>query len=144
MLTLGQIIKSIDHERIQRSIAVKVTSLKLGWSKKTGLRMAICKTKTPENVGGKTSLKEYLTTITWVDEKKEYVKVQCSCSDFWARWEYVLHKKGAADIKMSDGTAPNKTNPSQILGACKHVAAMTAFLQDKRKLNNQCKLITKG
>lgn len=143
MLTLTKIIRSIDPERIQRSILVKVTSLRYGWHKKTGNRMAICKTSTPAVRKGRRVLEQYVTTIEWIDEKKEYVKVHCNCADFWARWEYVLHKNGAADIVNSDGTAPDHTNPSQHLGCCKHVAAMVAVLQKKHKLDANSKLVRK-
>lgn len=144
MLTLSKIVNAIDYERIQRSVLVRVTSLRYGWHKKTGYRMAICKTSTPEVRKGNRVMAEYVTTIEWVDDKKEYVKVHCNCPDFWARWEYVLHRKGAADIINSDGSPPEKTNPRQQLGCCKHLAAMVAVLQKKHKLDANSNLVRKN
>jgi hypothetical protein len=50
-----------------------------------------------------------------------YVKVSCDCGFFWSHCEVALNKKGAADIKFSNGKPPVEKNPAMIPLVCKHL-----------------------
>jgi len=52
------------------------------------------------------------------------IKVACSCDDFKFRWAYVLSQKGALlNPKNFVLEPPKKTNPDQVMNACKHIHA---------------------
>ena len=52
------------------------------------------------------------------------VKVVCTCEDFKYRWAYVLYTKDALlNPKTFQLTPPEKTNPNEVMNACKHIHA---------------------
>ena len=49
------------------------------------------------------------------------VVVSCACRDFMFRWEWVLNKRGSADIIYGNGRPPDTSNPNYLPGVCKHL-----------------------
>ena len=70
---------------------------------------------------------------------KSKLKVKCSCSDFKFRWAYVLSTK---DALLSPGefqlTPPVKTNPDNVMNACKHIHAFI-----KNEMDDKLKTFSK-
>ncbi len=66
--------------------------------------------------------------ITRSDLKNMTCKVHCDCPDFIYRMEYANAQIGAADIVNSNGQWPEKTNPSEKPGICKHLMGLISFL----------------
>ena len=137
MLTLGTIIQNLHRfdpngTRIAGIPYVRATSLKVGYSKTIVdghggyIVRSICKTKTPRP--DHTGYDDYVTTIDFISPKG-YVKVSCSCPDFWSTFEYALNAKGAADIHYCNGERPDERNPRLVAGCCKHVAKMATVLK---------------
>lgn len=57
-------------------------------------------------------------------EPTSKVKVVCNCEDFKFRWAYVLHTQGALlNPRNFQLTPPEKTNPNEVMNACKHIHA---------------------
>ena len=48
------------------------------------------------------------------------LKISCDCEAFKFFFEVALHRRGAADIRFSNGEKPVVTNPQLTPGACKH------------------------
>jgi hypothetical protein len=69
--------------------------------------------------------KKHIVVVESLEPKKSLglskVKVSCGCEDFCFTWEVALHKKGAADIRHSNGDKPVEKNPAMRAGCCKHV-----------------------
>lgn len=57
------------------------------------------------------------------------IYANCTCPDFKYRWETVLHKKGMARIKTSNGAMPDVTNPTYKASYCKHILAAFDSMQ---------------
>lgn len=115
MLTIWQIMKNVDFGRQERAEYVKVIGLKTGKSKKTGLFKAISKAYSRKQ--GAERGYTYACAVTQLD-KKGNVRVSCSCPDFLFRYEFVLWRKGAADIYYCNGEAPQQPKKP---GCCKHL-----------------------
>lgn len=120
-LTMRQIIKLTPRLRRDNSAFVKISELKVSTDKtKTNI---VYKAKTQSSHDSKgyrkavPSIMSYVTTLQ-VLNKKGWVKVSCSCDDFWATWEVALHKYGAADIEYSNGEKPVERNPRMVPGTC--------------------------
>lgn len=121
-MTIEQILRNTPNERVLNSRKVVVKDFKEQRSKDGKLR-AMATTFTSG-----TSKDKYETSITSLKPATEllrtYVKVSCSCPDFWATWEVALHNRGAANIVYSNGEAPDIRNPGEIPGMCKHIVAL--------------------
>lgn len=146
-LTLKQVIWNLrkfpgGQLRFERAAFVRAVQLTVGRSKKTGKMRFVCRTNTPENRGGKVVLDKYVTTVELIDPKKQYVKVSCSCPDFWATWEVALAQKGAADVLYSNGEMPDMRNPSRVAGCCKHVVKLADLLVKKGLVDNEFRVIS--
>lgn len=127
-MTMMQILKNIAKyggERPYLANLVKVTAFKAGRvrSKPNVKIRFIAKTWSIEGTGKRRHLGKYVTYIEYLNDK--HVKVSCSCGDFWARWEYALWRKGAADITYSNGEPPDKSNPMYRPASCKHLIKLT-------------------
>lgn len=125
MMTLIQMLK-LTPTIVQKStkntriLEAKMSKGKIGGTKK--LSMKIKRTTSDGRKHG-----TYRVTVEGVDPKRTklsegYVKVSCACAAF-TYWgiEYVLHQKKAADIKHSDGSAPNIRNPALRIFLCPHL-----------------------
>jgi len=65
-------------------------------------------------------------------QKDSKLKVFCNCDDFKFRWAYVLDQKQALLYPskfLLD--SPKKTNPDQVMNACKHVHTFIKSELDK-------------
>jgi hypothetical protein len=60
------------------------------------------------------------------------VKIRCACPDFKFRFWYVLWRIGASFGRIPKKTQapPNKTNPDQQIGVCKHCIGVMQDLVD--------------
>lgn len=145
MLTLDQIIKSAARvgpspdgtDRFDRAAYVRVSSLKRGVSKKDGSLTFLAKTLTyfRDNRSGRLSHEQHVTSIdfpVYKGSQGSYVRLSCSCLDFCMRWEYNLHKKGAAEIRYCNGEAPKEYIP---IGLCMHCIALASRLANDGYLN---------
>lgn len=125
-LSLMQILKYVARaggERPHLATFVRVSGLKVGRprSKPDVERRVLAKTWSIEGSGKRRYLGKYVTTIDYLKSKTKpgvNVRVSCSCGDFWARWEYALWRKGAAEIVYSDGEPSDVTNPRYIPACC--------------------------
>lgn len=61
-----------------------------------------------------------------------HVKVACDCEYFLYICEYALNRKGAADIKYSNGKPPTTTNPTLIPTMCVHLVKFCKVVQQKK------------
>lgn len=52
--------------------------------------------------------------------KGALLKFSCTCDNWKYVWEFVAAQHGAADIIFGNGDPPNVTNPSRVVGCCKH------------------------
>lgn len=129
MLTMRQIWKATPWDRKARAQNVRVVKLKYGMHKVAKVPVAAATTYSLEVDGGKPTWFQYVTAIQFLP--KRYVKVTCSCPDFCFRWEYALHKQGAADIKFCNGEPPGVRNPGLIPGQCKHLVALYTELVNR-------------
>jgi len=110
----------------------------LKYNKKNGFISGIITRKTtdPKNLG-----RSYHVVLDWNDSKltmNSDIKVSCSCTDFSARWRWVLNKHKGYYIgknmftlnDLSLTQPPNVTNPDYNLGVCKHLEfALSAMLK---------------
>lgn len=60
--------------------------------------------------------------------------VDCSCPDYRYRWAYANTKQdasriGAGSLNQCNDAPPNKTNPGQVPGMCKHLIALGEYLK---------------
>lgn len=127
-MVLMDILRNVNRlggERPYLATLVKVTDYRVGKPRSApAVRLRIlAKTRSIEMKQGRPYLGKYVTHIDFLNKKD--VKVSCSCPDFWARWEYALHKRGAADIVYSNGEPPVVRNPRMYPGCCKHLIALT-------------------
>jgi hypothetical protein len=127
------ILKNVDFGRHERAEFVKIVGLKSGTSKKTGLFKAISKAYSKKK--GDPNSHTYACSVTQMDTKSNVV-VSCSCPDFMYSYEVVLHNKGAADIKFSNGEQP--VNPKKP-GCCKHLVMTFKTLFEKGYLTADLK-----
>ncbi len=130
-LTMEQILRRTTPDRIDKARStVRVSKLNLAISKATKLPLAAAQVYSLDrNADGSRKIHKYVTSILFRRTKK--VKVSCSCHDFMYRFEWVLWKKGAADIVYSNGETPDITNPGYLGGCCKHLVALWDFLDDR-------------
>lgn len=108
----------------------KITVLKSGCRKIA----AVAKRKTPDRAKHG---KHVVTVECKLPEQTKFsvgdVKVSCSCEAFtYFGIEYLLHKKKAADIKYSNGKAPNIRNPRGIIFLCPHLTKLAMLLIDRK------------
>lgn len=130
MLTLQQIFKSLyrippgpdGEDRFDRATRVAVSAFKRGINRKTGQVTFVAKTRTTSRVSGRLSYEIHVSSLVFLDDK--HVKLSCSCSDFWSRWEYNLAQHGAADIVYGNGDAPQHKIP---IGCCMHLVRLADF-----------------
>jgi hypothetical protein len=116
-MTVQQILRKTSSDRVQRAEEVKIIKVKSGKSKSTGNAKII-------GEGFSITQKGRTKYTTSLEVLKKGVMVSCSCDDFAYRFEYALHKKGAAELKYSNGDPPIDTNPSLIPGCCKHLVKL--------------------
>jgi len=129
MMTLYKILANVNLSSKERSEYVKVVSVKYGKSKATKFPKAVARTYTKRDEY--TSPSKYYCSITQINAKGA-VKVSCSCPWFLYRgYEYVLAKRGAADIIYGNGEAPTKPCPA---GCCKHLFMLAKELHKAGKL----------
>ena len=127
MLNLKQILNNLNKfpgglERVGRTDYVRVTGLQRGISRLSKNIRFIARTSTPEKMALGIVLQKYTSMIEFLDS--EHVKVSCTCPDFWATWEWALTRRGASDIRYSNGDPPDSRNPRYIAGCCKHLVKM--------------------
>ncbi len=136
-MTLKQLQLYTTRDRALLSREVQVTGIQKKMIKPAQRRKVIATTFSPFNpkTGARISKPpRYKTEIESLAEEnkpisKSYVRVSCSCGDWWSHWEYAVNKKGAAEIKYSNGEPPVVTNPSMIPGMCKHLYALARIIQ---------------
>lgn len=130
-LTLKQVLRSLyrfpgGYERIGRVPQVRVTNLKRGALASERALRFLARTKTPESSGGRIVMKPYVSSIDYITPK--YVRLSCTCPDFWATWEFSLAQHGAAKIIYGNGDPPDTRNPTQLPGCCKHLVAVANLM----------------
>lgn len=131
-MTLRQIAQFTPRDRLVLARDVRVVSMKVGFNKALGRKVAIATTYSQHdpNTGLPVAKPpKYRTEIVALDDAtkgfdRQYVQVSCSCPDFWSVWEYALAKKGAAVIRYSNGDSPDTRNPRYVPGTCKHCIAL--------------------
>lgn len=79
---------------------------------------------------------EDLSGAGFVDSKTP-VQVSCGCDRFKFKWEWALHRQGAAQIIHSNGAAAVVTNPRGIPCACKHIFLALLYLKLVCKRNGR-------
>lgn len=137
MLKLEQILRKTPKDRVKRARdGCRVVSAKVGKTKKGNkiLRAVLQDVNSPTTTrkGQPYKHKAYIKTIVpGTKLSKSNVKVSCDCDDFWSHWEVALHKKGAADIKHSNGKLPTETNPRLVPGVCKHLYKLGRYILNK-------------
>ncbi len=114
-VTFADVLRGTPPNRFANAEKVHISKLKLT-RKGDQLTKAVANSYTP---GSATS---YESEIQFLPNKK--IKLSCSCDDFVYRFEWVLYRKGSADLVYGNGEAPDKTNPARTLGCCKHIVAM--------------------
>lgn len=62
----------------------------------------------------------------------EAVVVSCSCERWKYMWEYALWRKGAAEIRHSNGEPPLITNKRMRKAACKHIFRLRKALNRRK------------
>ena len=116
MLTIWQVLRAVDFGRRERSEYVRITNLRHGKSKKTGLPKTVARAFSKKE--GYTSAHRYTCSVDCLD-KKSHVKLSCSCPDHvFSGHEYMLMTQGAADIVYGNGEPPQ--DPKRP-GCCKHL-----------------------
>lgn len=135
MLNLRQLAKRTSEDRKQRSLYVKITGMKAGYTK-GGLGYVAAKTQSTHVVNAKGRLvrnpepHQYITMITFIDNKL-HCHVSCSCSDLTYRWEWANANKGAGEIEYSNGDAPDTNNPGYKPSLCKHLFRLYEKIKPK-------------
>jgi len=114
-LTFKTILRGTPANRFDSANHVKISRVKI--SRKNGVPVSITSNSfTPGSSASYTSEIEILPNRA--------VKLSCSCDDFLFRFEYALYRRGAADIRHSNGEPPDITNPAHQPGCCKHLIAL--------------------
>lgn len=133
MLTMRQIWQVTPGDRKERAQDVRVTKIRYGLNKLTKLPTALSTTYSVEIQNGRPKQFKYVTLIEFLPKK--HVKLSCSCGDFTFRWEYALWKKGAADLRHSNGEPPIDRNPALRPACCKHCLALYRQLVDTKMID---------
>lgn len=142
MLTIVQIMRATPRKIDLNSADVRVINMQKG-KRRNGNPVVRANTYTTHNSDG--SLRHgsnkydtWVEGLSWYKSGKPrkisegYVKVSCSCDYFWAYGcEVELHKRGAADIKFSNGKDPIVRNPAQRPWCCKHLVALFERIQQR-------------
>lgn len=128
MMLIADILKNIEWGRKQRSEYVRIISYRFGFKRSDMLPKAVAKAYSKRE--GYTSAYRYICTVECLNAKS-HVKVSCSCPDFCFQYEYVLAKKGAADIIYCNGERPQHPNKP---GCCKHIFMLIKELRANKKL----------
>lgn len=137
MLNLEQLLKRTPKDRIDSAAGVKILSpvSRSIIKKNPVLKADVFSAVNPkgERVAKPTKYKLRVENLDGADSKfsEGNLKVSCTCSDFWATWEYALNKKGAADIKYCNGQPPDIKNPRRIPGVCKHLYRFLKSIKSK-------------
>lgn len=119
-----QVLRTVPADRFTNAEMVRVTKLKV--TRRAGVVVKI--TSESRSKGD-----VYVTEFEYMNpDDTDRRKMSCNCSDFVYRWEYALYRKGGADIRYSDGSPSNKTNPTLTLGVCKHLIALDQMIQERR------------
>ena len=121
-LTFKTILRGTPSNRFDSSNHVKVTKIKV--FRKNGKPVRI--TSKAMTLG---SINLYDSEVEILSNKA--VKLSCSCDDFLFRFEYALYRRGAADIRHSNGEPPDRTNPAHTPGCCKHLIALYEIIKRK-------------
>jgi len=135
MLKLSTIVTRTDPVRRSNAKFVRLVQFKAGYTPR-GTGYAACKSYSTHHydVHGRVRVNpdrtRYVTVVEFID-KKLHVNVSCSCPDFMYRYEYALHKRKAADLEYSNGQPPDMTNPTQVVGQCKHLVALYLKLRNQ-------------
>jgi hypothetical protein len=121
-LTFKTILRTTPANRFNSANHVKISKIKV--SRKGGVAVkAVARSFTPG------SSSSYDSEIQFLPGNS--VKLSCSCDDFLFRFEYALFRRGAADIRHSNGEPPEIRNPAFTPGCCKHLIALREVLVDK-------------
>lgn len=131
-INLATIIRNIDWGRQERAEYVRLVSVKYGRSRQTGQPKGVAKAFSRRE--GSDATNRYTCVVNCLDGASN-VSVSCSCPDFCFKWEYALHKHGAADIIYSTGQPAATTNPGNKPGVCKHVFYLISQLVKSNKLH---------
>ncbi len=131
MMTFPQIIRRTPRQRIDAAKYVKLINVKKGYNKKTGFGFIIAQAYSTHQWSPhhfrwvRNPLRfRYVTMVEFLDDKL-HCRVSCSCPDFtYSGAEFVLHKKGAAEIEYSNGEAPTVRNPNMHPLCCKHLVKL--------------------
>ena len=130
-MTLAQILTNIEWGRKQRTEFVRIISYKFGVKRSDGLPKAIAKAYSKKE--GYTSAYKYVCSVECLNEKSQ-VKVSCSCGDFtFSGLEFVLSRKGAADIIYGNGDPP-QIPPKP--GCCKHIFMLVKEMRLNKRLKS--------
>jgi hypothetical protein len=121
-VTFQSVLRGTPPNRFANAEKVKITKVRL--TKKGGqLTKVVADSYTPG------SSSKYESEIEFLPSKK--IKLSCSCDDFVYRFEWVLYRKGSADLVYGNGEPPDETNPARTLGCCKHIIALRDHLISK-------------
>lgn len=121
-LSFKAILRTTPANRFNSANHVKISKVKV--SRRGGVPVkAVSKSS---STGSSVSYESEIQFLTGNN-----VKLSCSCDDFLFRFEYALYRKGAADIRHSNGEPPEVRNPSFTPGCCKHLIALREVLIDK-------------
>ena len=139
MMTLPQIIKKTPRQRIEAAHYVKLLQIKRGYNE-DGLGFIAAQTYSTHEWNPSLhswvrsrNRPKYISVVLFLDNKL-HCKVSCSCPDFtYSGAEYILNKRGAADIEFSNGEAPSIKNPGMRPMCCKHIVRMYLSIKDKIK-----------
>ena len=123
------IVKDVINKNKKADTQSKYNIRILKYNKKDGFVSGIItrKSNDPKDFG-----RSYHVVVDWEDENisiNSKVKLSCSCTDFSARWRWVLNKHdgyyiGKNMFTLNDKSlmdAPDITNPEHKLGICKHL-----------------------
>lgn len=141
MLTFPQIIKLGGKYRDQNARFVRLVRLKTGYTPE-GFAFAACQSYSTHHINPKglrvvnPDRRRYVTVVKFLDAKL-HCQVSCSCPDFMYTAEYVLNKRGAAQIEYSNGEAPDIKNPAQVVMVCKHLIRLYQEIQTKLQRKRQ-------
>ena len=117
-MTWPQVYRNCERKRRHRAdTTVTIDSLKLGVSGRPKTPTAAAKVFSIDKVRDGYKKHKYVAVAKWLNSRG-HIDLSCSCPDFMYTYEVALKRKGAAQIKYSDGELPVDRNPRAIPGAC--------------------------
>lgn len=128
MQTLRSLLKATPLVVQMGAKYCKILSVQMGTGAISGSKLitAVVKRRTPDGAPHN----QHRCSIEGFDTRKlllseGFVKVSCSCEAFtYYGIEYVLRKRGAADIVHSNGKRPDIRNPKLVLFLCPHLTKL--------------------